>query len=129
MDTLAEVNSLALLLLFLPFHSFHSAASIHLLGVLVCTVGQTNIVMQSALARLPPYLGQVPVHVPEVLKLIGSLSEDLCLSFFSLFFIQVTHLPMKLATLPSVCVCVCVREREIERGCIFGHVFALVPTD
>lgn len=77
----------------------------------------------------------VPVHVPEVLNtetadwipFRGSLSF-----FFSLLFHSVNnHLPMKLATLPSVfvCVCVCVREREIERRCIFGHVFALVPTD
>lgn len=51
----------------------------------------------------------------------GSLSF-----FFSLLFHSGNDLPMKLATLPSVCVCVCVcvREREIERGCIFGHVFA-----
>lgn len=59
------------------------------------------------------------------------------LSFFDLLLFHSVnnHLPMKLATLPSVCVCVCVcvrvreREREIERRCIFGHVFALVPTD
>lgn len=89
-----------------------------------------HAVSPSEITSLPRYLYMYLSFEADWIPFRGSLS------FFDLLlFHSVNHLPMKLATLPSVCVCVCVcvrereREREIERECIFGHVFALVPPD
>lgn len=68
----------------------------------------------------------------EYRKLIGFLSEDLCLSFFSLLFHSFLRFADETCDFAKcLCLCLCPREREreIERGSIFGHVFALVPPD